>query len=218
MPTQTKENYLKSLYFLDKHKSSITITELSKQMGVSPPTANNMIKKLKNLGMVKYERYQPLELTEQGRKLAALIIRKHRLAEMFLTEVMGLGWEEVHDIAEDLEHIQSERFFDRMDEILNYPDIDPHGSPIPDKKGRMTEHDFRPLSEIPAGKTVRLKALRDSSSEFLEFLNSKGIGLGTEIAILSAEAYDDSIKVRYNDHADVMLTNDVSRRLLVEAV
>ncbi|MEM1322969.1 MAG: metal-dependent transcriptional regulator [Bacteroidota bacterium] len=218
MPTQTKENYLKAIYFLDQKDHKISITDLSKEMGVSTPTVNNMVKKLQSEGWVAYRKYKPLQLTAKGRKVAALIVRKHRLAEMFLSKIMGFGWEEVHDIAEDMEHIASEKLFDRMDELLGYPTIDPHGSPIPDKEGKVASRSYLKLSDTKEGQRVRLCALADSSTELLLFLNNKQIKLGTEIDVLKVEPFDKSLLVNYEQHPSVMLSHEVCRRLLVELV
>jgi len=137
MPTQTKENYLKALFYLHQKDPLISLTDLSKDLGVSMPTVNDMVKKLQAKGWVVYTKYKPLQFTEAGTRQAAMIIRKHRLAEMFLSQVMGFGWEEVHDMAEEMEHLKLEQFFDRMDELLGFPTVDPHGSPIPNKEGRI---------------------------------------------------------------------------------
>jgi len=134
MTSQTEENYLKASYFLANSDNEINLSELSKSLKVSKPTVNSMVKKLCEKGFLNYQKYKPLVLTAYGRKNAALIIRKHRLTEMYLVEKMNFGWEEVHDIAEQLEHLKSPEFFDRMDELLNFPTHDPHGSPIPNKK------------------------------------------------------------------------------------
>ena len=215
MPTQTKENYLKAIYFLDQKDSDISLTELSKEMDVSAPTANDMVKKLQARGWVTYQKYKPLKLTKKGRKEAALIVRKHRLAEIFLSRIMGFGWEEVHDIAEEMEHIQSEDLFDRMDELLGNPKFDPHGSPIPDKEGNITRRDYSKLSEIEEGKKVRVCSLSDSSTELLLFLNDKKIKLGTEMKVLKVEPFDNSYMVAYDHFSSVMLSHEVCKRLLV---
>ena len=218
MPTQTKENYLKAIYFLELKNPAVSITDLSKEMGVSTPTASNMVKKLQEKGWVSYQRYKPLKMSDQGRKVAALIIRKHRLAEMFLTKIMGFGWEEVHDIAEDIEHIQSEKFFDRMDEILGYPTVDPHGSPIPDKEGNVTRKKYKALSEFNEQQTIRVCALSDTSNVLLEYLNSKQIRLGTEIKILRIEPFDKSMIISYDQNLNVTLSEQASEHLLVEEI
>ncbi len=216
MPSQTKENYLKALYHLSKGGNKISISELSKEMEVRVPTANSMVKRLQENGWVIYEKYKPLEITEEGLRVAAMIIRKHRIAEMFLVEKMGFGWEEVHNIAEEIEHINSESFFDKMDEMLGYPTIDPHGSPIPDKEGKTIKTDYKMLSEIEVGQVVRFCALNNDSSDLLHYLNSIHLELGLEIEILKVEPYDQTITVNYNDRMGVTLSKKVSDRLLVK--
>ena len=218
MPTQTKENYLKAAYFLNQRKEAISITELSKAMKVSKPTANNMVKKLMDNNWVIYEKYKPLELTDNGKKIGALIVRKHRLTEMFLTEVMGFGWEEVHDIAEEMEHLNSEKLFDRMDEILGFPTTDPHGSPIPDKNGKIAKPNYLNLTKIKEGEKVKVSALTKSSKELLLFLNKKNIKLGTEIQILQIEDFDKSVEIKLNNTVETVLSFDVCQCLLVELI
>ncbi len=218
MPTQTKENYLKAVYSLNQKNGTISITELSKAMNVSKPTANNMVKKMMGKNWVIYEKYKPLELTQKGKKLGALIVRKHRLTEMFLTEVMGFGWEEVHDIAEEMEHLNSEKIFDRMDEILGFPTTDPHGSPIPDKDGVIAKPNYLNLTKIKEGKKVKVCALTKSSKDLLIFLNKKNIKLGTEIEIIQIENFDKSIEIKLNNTEETILSFDVCQCLLVELI
>lgn len=218
MPTQTKENYLKALYFLDQKDKNISLVNLSKEMGVSSPTVNNMIKKLEQKSWVKYEKYKPIRLTVKGRKQAALIVRKHRIAEMFMVKVMGFGWEEVHEIAEEMEHLKSEKLFDRMNELLGYPSVDPHGSPIPDKEGNTEQKDYICLSDAKEGMKVRLCAVSDSSTDLLLFLNRKNIRLGTEINIHQVEPFDQSFQVSYAGTAAAVLSAEVCKRLMVEEV
>ncbi|MDA0973758.1 MAG: metal-dependent transcriptional regulator [Bacteroidetes bacterium] len=218
MPTQTKENYLKAAYFLHHKGEGISLTQLSQEMKVSKPTVNDMVKKMEANGWVTYEKYKPLTLTAKGKKLAALIVRKHRLAEMFLSQIMGFGWEEVHDIAEEMEHVQSDKFFDRMNELLGFPTVDPHGSPIPDKHGRTPVQNYRPLTEAKQGERLRLVALADSSKELLVFLNRKNIRLGTELRVEQIESFDQSITVKYGKEPSTMLSAEVGKCLLVEGV
>lgn len=139
MFTLAEENYLKGLFHLSDEAGEVGVNELSRHLGIKMPTVNSMVKKLAEKGLVHYETYKPLRLTPTGRKEAALIIRKHRLTEMFLVEKMGFGEEHIHAIAEQVEHIQSPEFFEKMDELLGFPTADPHGSPIPDKHGRMPQ-------------------------------------------------------------------------------
>lgn len=218
MPTQTKENYLKALFYLHQKNKDISLTELSREMEVSTPTVNAMVKKLSANGWVIYKKYKPLNLTAKGKKAASIIIRKHRLAEMFLAQIMGFGWEEVHDMAEEMEHLKSDRLFDRMDELLGFPTVDPHGSPIPDKNGKLVKPNYKRLSEISENQTVRLCALRNSSTDFLIFLNKKKIKLGTIIQVQQIEPFDQSYIVAYGDQVGVVLSAAVSECLLVAEV
>ena len=215
MPSITKENYLKALFFLHQKNKDIAISDLSKSLDLSTPTANNMVKKLQESGWVNYEKYKPIQLTSKGKKAAALVIRKHRLTEIFLSDIMGFGWEEVHDIAEEMEHIKSEKLFDKMDEILGYPTMDPHRSPIPSKTGEVKQPAYKKLSECKKNSKVKLSSLADSSAELLLFLNSKKIKLGTELIILGIEPFDNSYTVAYDKVNSLMLSTAVCERLLV---
>ncbi|MDA8595295.1 metal-dependent transcriptional regulator [Flavobacteriaceae bacterium] len=222
MPTITHENYLKAMFALEDRGQVISLTALSKQLEVSIPTINAMVKKMENRGWVSYTKYQPLELTESGRKEAAAIVRKHRLSEMYLEKMMGFGWEEVHDIAEELEHISDSKLFDRMDELLGFPTHDPHGSPIPDKDGQLQKNTFKKLAELKPNDQGVLKGLRNSSTEFLMYLNSKDIHLGLLIKILHVEAFDQTMKIEFKNEVGELVTTyiskEVSSRLLLEPI
>lgn len=215
MASSTEENYLKSLYNLANAQGEVNLSDLAASLQVSLPTANSMVKSLQKSGWVLYEKYKPVTLTKEGQKTAALIIRKHRLMEMFLVKVMNFGWEEVHEVAEQIEHIHAPKFFERMDQMLGFPTVDPHGSPIPDPHGKVTPLSFTPLSFAKPGQKVQLAALTNSSTEFLEFLNSRNLSLGTQLAISSKETYDQSMVVSYDDHPSETLSEKVCERLLV---
>ena len=216
MQTQTKENYLKAIFFLSQKNEQVSITELANKMKVSKPTANHMVKKMEQNNWVLYQKYQPLQLTSKGKKIGALIVRKHRLTEMFLTEVMGFGWEEVHDIAEQMEHLNSSIFFDRMDEILGFPTSDPHGSPIPDKNGKVPKSNYINLTSIKAGEKVKLCGLVKSSKELLLYLNKKKITLGTEFKVKQIENFDKSFEILLTNNKELVLTYEVCKCLLVQ--
>jgi len=215
MNSQTEENYLKALFNLANQKGETSVNELSKQLGIKMPTVNSMMKKLAEKKMVHYESYKPIRPTEKGRKEAALIIRKHRLTEMYLVEKMGFGWEQVHNIAEQVEHIQSPEFFGKMDELLGYPKVDPHGSPIPDKNGKMQWLEYSKLSDCKAGDTVVLAAVTFSSDEFLKFLNGRDLHLGVALKIKSVETFDGTMTVGYGKRKGETLSRMVAERLLV---
>jgi len=216
MNSLTEENYLKALFNIASEAGEVNVNELSKRLGIKMPTVTSMMKRLAEKKLVHYESYKPLRLTEKGKKEAGLIIRKHRLTEMFLAEKMNFGWEDVHDVAEQIEHIQSPAFFDKMDELLGYPKIDPHGSPIPDKNGKVNSKEYNKLSECKAGETVKLSAVINTSSEFLKYLNSRELRLGLKIKIKSVEAFDKSMIVTYGKRTTEVLSNIVCDRLLVE--
>lgn len=215
MASITKENYIKALYFLHQKNTAISLSDLGDELQVSKPTANDMIKKLQAEGIVISERYKPISITEKGKLRAAKIIRKHRLSEMFLVQRMKFGWEEVHDIAEELEHINEEKFFDRMDELLGFPVTDPHGSPIPDRNGNFQHPIYTPLSQIQQGKTVCVKALRDTSTDFLIYLNKKSIQLNTVVRVDYIEPFDGSYTIGYDGHTNVILSQIICNALLV---
>lgn len=216
MSTQTKENYLKAIYLISQENVDVSVTALSDKMDVSKPTVNNMVKKMQELGWLSYQKYRPLKLTVKGSRLGALIVRKHRLTEMFLSQVMNFGWEEVHDVAEEIEHISSDLFFDRMDEILGFPILDPHGSPIPDKNGKILEVSFLRLAEIKVGQKVKLCGLENSSKDLLLYLNKKNIQLGSVITVIHIEKFDNSFEISLENNSVVVLTIEVCLSLLVE--
>jgi len=216
MASQTEENYLKALFNFSNAKGEINVSDLSASLKVSTPTANSMVKKLNAKGLLNYEKYKPLTLTNKGAVAAALIVRKHRLTEMFLVEKMSFGWEEVHDIAEQIEHIKSPTFFNRMDEILGFPTVDPHGSPIPDKDGNIVWKTYDKLSDSKVGEVVKLSALLHSSVDFLSYLNSKNLSLGTVIEILEIEPFDLSMTIKYGNTEKEILSHVVCEKLLVE--
>ena len=216
MPTSVKENYLKALYFLNEKSNRINITDLSKKLGVSKPTASNMIRNLEYHGWVEYQKYRPVVLTKKGKKAAALVIRKHRLTEMFLNKIMGFGWEEVHEVAEQMEHIESEKLFNRLAEMLENPSYDPHGSPIPDENGEIKTKDLQNLSSVSIGQKAILVGLAESSSELLHYLNECKIGLGSVMQMLKKEPFDGSCTIHLNGHHSFVISKKVADKLLIE--
>jgi len=216
MVSPTEENYLKALLYLAGEDDTISISDLGDLLKVSTPTANSMAKKLHAKGWVLYEKYRPLKLTGQGRTEAAKVVRKHRLTEMFLVQKMGFGWEEVHEIAEQMEHVRSSKLFERMDQMLDHPTIDPHGSPIPDKHGKMPQQAYVSLVDCKPGDQVTITALTNSSPEFLRFLNEKEIILGMELHITHKEPFDGSMTFQYKDKQAITFSRIVCEGFLVE--
>jgi DtxR family Mn-dependent transcriptional regulator len=215
MNSLTEENYLKAMFNLSEKSGEVTVNDLSKALHIKMPTANNMVKKLAAKGLVNYQIYKPVTLTGEGKKAALLIIRKHRLTEMFLVEKMGFGWEEVHEVAEQIEHIHSPKFFDKMDELLDFPKVDPHGSPIPDSSGKIALKNYEVLSRFQKGDKLKVVAVTNSNEEFLRFLNSKNIQLDLVLEITDKEEFDEIMTVEYNGKS-VTLSAKVTQKLLVE--
>lgn len=218
MYSLVEENYLKALFNLSEKSGEVTALELSKHLKIKMPTVNSMMKKLAEKDLVIYESYKPFKLTTKGKKEAALVIRKHRLTEMFLVEKMGFGWEEVHEIAEQVEHIHAPKFFAKMDELLNFPKVDPHGSPIPNSKGDIETFNTSLISEFERNDVLKLIAINNSTLDFLNYLNSKDLKLGTVITILQKEPFDGSITVQYNNRQSEVFSAMVCEKLQVEKV
>lgn len=216
MGSLTEENYIKSIYSLSLEPGEVYVSELAKKLNVKLPTVNSMIKKLAVKKLVAYAPYQGIKLTDKGKKEALSIIRKHRLAELFLVKVLGMGWEEVHDIAEQLEHVNSERFFDRIDEMLGYPTADPHGEPIPDINGKVTSKDRISLNQVKEGSSAKISAVGNDEKTFLDHLNSKGLQIGDNVTVKKKELFDGSILIVNKSRKEIMLSHQVAERIWVE--
>lgn len=214
--TLTEENYLKAIFHLMNENNEVTINELSKLLQVKMPTVNNMMKKFSEKNWVIYESYKPVKVTSSGKKEASLIVRKHRLTEMFLVQKMNFGWENVHEIAEQLEHVHSVMFFDKMDEILNFPKFDPHGEPIPDRDGSIILQNLKKLSSCNEGETLIFSSVTISDDEFLTHLNEKNMELGCVLEILKIEKFDHSMKVRIDRKYTETLSQMVCEKVLVQ--
>ena len=217
MKSLNEENYLKAIFHLIDKDDTFTVNELSKMLNIKMPSVNSMMKKFSQKKWVIYESYKPIKITALGKKEAAHVVRKHRLTEMFLVEKMGFGWEVVHEIAEQLEHIHSEIFFDKMDELLNYPKVDPHGEPIPDKQGNIIQQNLTKLSECKAGNSAILSAVIDSSDEFLTYLNHRNLSLNSELKILEVEKFDQSMKIEFDGKTET-LSKMVCDKILVQKI
>jgi DtxR family Mn-dependent transcriptional regulator len=215
MRTLAEENYLKAIYNLSQNETGATASKLSEKLNVKLPTINSMVNKLADKELVEYQKYKGFILTDKGKKQALEVIRKHRLTELFLVKIMGFGWEEVHDIAEEVEHIKSPMFFEKMDLILSNPKYDPHGAPIPDKNGKLPKTNLKLLSNIEIGKTVRFVAVSDSSSDFLSYLSRVGISLYSNIEIIDREVFDGLLKIKVNK-ITTTLSGQVAEKILVE--
>jgi len=216
MGSLTEENYIKSIYALSQATGEVYVSELAKKLEVKLPTVNSMMKRLAAKKLVAYAPYKGIRLTEKGKKEALGIVRKHRLAELFLVKVMGLGWEEVHDIAEQLEHVNSSRFYERIDELLNHPKFDPHGEPIPDSNGKIHAQKRTSLSDLAQGLTATITAVTEDEKSFLDHLNTKGLQIGDAVTIKKREMFDGSITLQHKSKKEILLTHQVAERIWVE--
>lgn len=200
MLSYTEENYLKALLKLtvDGGYKEAGTNGLANLLSVKPATVNDMLKKLKEKALVEYEKYGKIKLTAKGKKMAMEVIRKHRLWETFLYEKLDFSWDEVHEVAEQLEHIQSDKLVDKLDKFLGYPEFDPHGDPIPNKKGEIKVRHKKTLSEVPAGSSCKMVAVKDNSSTFLQYVVKVGLGLNDQIKVVSVQPYDALVEIEVN--------------------
>jgi DtxR family Mn-dependent transcriptional regulator len=201
MLTQTEENYLKSLLHLTVEGSKpgeAGTNELATYLGVKPASANDMLKKLKEKKMVLYEKYGKISLTSEGKKKAIEVVRKHRLWETFLYEKLSFTWDEVHEVAEQLEHIQSAKLVDRLDKLLHYPSYDPHGDAIPNAKGEMPVTGKKTLNEEVVGHHCTMVAVKDNSASFLQYVNKIGLNINNKIKVIARHEYDDLMEIEVN--------------------
>ena len=218
MLSQAEENYLKAIYSLDTESKGVVSTNLiANKMQTKASSVTDMIKKLSEKELVNYKKYQGVRLSDKGRVMAISIVRKHRLWECFLVDSLHFSWDEVHDIAEQLEHIKSESLIDKLDAFLKFPSYDPHGDPIPNKDGYIYKRKKVALITLnPQDETVLL-GVKDSSDEFLKFLNKKNIGIGDRIKIIGHEIFDKSMEVIV-DGRELTISEEVAKNLLVKEI
>jgi DtxR family Mn-dependent transcriptional regulator len=216
MHTLTEENYLKAIYHLSESSESVSTKSIAENLSVNAASVTDMFKRLGDHKLVIYEKSKGVKLTEKGKKIALQIIRKHRLWETFLVEKLEFTWDEVHEIAEQLEHVHSDLLIERLDELLNYPKFDPHGGPIPDKNGKLPQLKSILLSEARAGVTYSISGVGKNSDAFLKYLNKTGLTLGQSIKIKEIEEFDGSMKIQLlNNKSEIMLSREASANLFV---
>ena len=193
----TEENYLKAIYTLSERNDSFdtSTNEIAEKINTKPPTVSDMLRKLTDKKLVSYEKYKRVQLTKTGKHLAILIIRKHRLWEVFLHDKLLFAWDEVHEVAEQLEHIQSEKLIVSLEKFLGFPKYDPHGDPIPSANGELNTLDRTMLSNIEEGKTCQVVGVRDSSTIFLQYLKQLKVGIGTRIKVIEKIEFDGSLTI-----------------------
>jgi len=200
MLSYTEENYLKALLkiTLDNEVDQVGTNELATHLNVKPATVNDMLKKLKEKKLIDGEKYGKINLTQEGRMHAVEVLRKHRLWETFLYQKLDFTWDEVHEVAEQLEHIQSDKLIDKLDKFLEYPEFDPHGDPIPNRNGEFKVQFKKTLAEVQAGTTCRMVAVRDNSAPFLQYVVKVGLGLNNEIKVWTKQEYDSLMLIEIN--------------------
>jgi DtxR family Mn-dependent transcriptional regulator len=216
MFTSSEENYLKAVYHLSLvSDKGISTNAIAKKLETKASSVTDMVKKLADKKVLVYKKYQGVQLTEEGKKTAANIIRKHRLWEVFLVEKLNFSWDEVHDVAEQLEHIKSSKLIDEIDALLGFPEYDPHGDPIPDKEGNLDQIEKNLLSTLQVGDRGNCVGVHDSSSTFLQFLDKQNIALGQEITVLEKEVFDGSMTIKINNNT-LTVSNKIANNLYIQ--
>lgn len=217
MNSLSEENYLKAIYILNHDEgSSASTNQIADKMNTKASSVTVMLKKLKEKELVNYQKYQSTKLTDKGKKVAISVIRKHRLWEHFLVNKLDFNWDQVHDIAEQLEHIRSEELTNRLEALLDYPSFDPHGDPIPDKNGVIPKRVESNLSHCKEDKEVEIVGVTDHSTDFYNYLQDKDINLGSKVKIESINPFDSSLEININDHKKAFISKEVAENLLVK--
>jgi DtxR family Mn-dependent transcriptional regulator len=221
LASQTVENYLKTIYLaqaeLPSARDLVPMGQVAAALGVVPGTATTMVKTLADSGLVRYEPYAGVRLTASGEKLAGLVLRRHRLIELFLVKVLGMSWAEVHDEAEQLEHAVSERLIDRIDEMLGRPDVDPHGDPIPSAQGKIPRPDHPDLLTAPAGTPLVVTRVLDQDAAFLRFAEDRGLVPGRAVTIAERDPAADAVTLTIDDTPVTIGARAASRVLVRQA-
>jgi|TARA_B100001971_G_C18249796_1_gene577240 DtxR family Mn-dependent transcriptional regulator len=221
LPSSTVENYLKALYQAEttrEERALVPMGELATTVGVAPGTATTMVKALAESGLVEYEPYLGVRLSPSGTKLAALVLRRHRLIEQFLVEIMGMSWADVHEDAEQLEHVVSDRLVERMDAMLGRPSVDPHGDPIPTANGDMESPEYYSLLTCPLGTPVKVTRVADQDADFLRFLEAQELKPGQSIEVEARDPVADSVQLRTGDERRITIGTKAASKLLIEAL
>lgn len=216
MHSFTEENYLKTIYALAlRQQGEVTTNALAEMTATKAASVTDMLRKLADKQLIHYRKYQGVRLTEEGQRMALKIIRRHRLWEVFLVEKLGFGWDEVHDMAEELEHIRSDELVERLDQYLQHPQFDPHGDPIPTPTGTMPSTGYQKLSEVAAGAEVCIMGVMEHSSEFLQHLARLGLTLGCCLILKEINSFDKSLLVQIRPETALFVSHDVAKNLLV---
>ncbi|MDB5125826.1 metal-dependent transcriptional regulator [Mucilaginibacter sp.] len=217
MHTLSEENYLKCIYRLGQDKGQkITPTAIAESLGNNPASVVDMIRKLTDKQLIVYDKKKGVELTAQGQKDATLIVRRHRLWEVFLLEKLGYHWDEIHDIAEELEHIKDATLADRLDKFLGFPEYDPHGDPIPKANGKMAKRYSTTLADLKPGSQCRVAAVKDTTSAFLQYLIKLDINIGTKIQLIEKISFDSSLVISIDGNERTTVSQKFGESLLID--
>ena len=219
MTSLAEENYLKEIYKLhEKSGAMVTTSSLAETLQINAASVTDFIKKMASKKLISYEKSKGVILTELGRQIALNIIRKHRLWEVWLVNKLNFKWDEVHEIAEQLEHVISNELIEKLDEHLGYPKSDPHGDLIPDAKGRFAKNSSKPLLDHKVGDKTKFVGVAEHSNSFLQYLTKNNIKLGDELLVISIEEFDSSFQVKVNSKEQKLLSKDVVKNLFVIVV
>lgn len=219
MLTYAEENYLKTIYkIIEKEQKAAATNTIAAYMNTAPASATDMMKKLADKELINYKKYHGVTLTNEGNKIANALIRKHRLWEVFLVNKLRFSWDKVHEIAEELEHINSEELILRLDAFLDYPKYDPHGDPIPNAEGKYTLRSQLPLSNLMTGQSGVLLGVKEGTDDLLKYLSQLKIKLGTEMKIIERVDFDNSLKIVVDGKDSVTISDAVAQSLLVKKV
>lgn len=217
MISHAEENYLKAIFKIsEKEAKAASTNAIAAELQTTAASVTDMLKRLAEKNLIAYEKYRGVELSGEGNRLATALIRKHRLWEVFLVEKLGFAWDEVHDLAEQLEHVQGDDLVDRLDNFLGHPKFDPHGDPIPDAQGRWA---FRPqslLSTLKPGDRGVVTGVDDHSPAFLQYLDQLGLTLGAQLELIERVPYDQSLRIRTGDGREITLSEKVGQNLYVK--
>ena len=214
--TFSEENYLKIIYHLGQERQEeVTTNAIADAMQTKASSVTDMLKKLHEKSLVEHKKYQGVTLTKKGEKSALFVIRKHRLWEVFLVEKLHFSWDEVHEVAEQLEHIQSDKLIEELDKLLLYPEKDPHGDPIPDKFGHMPSLKSELLSQMKPNEVAQCVGVKNTSKEFLQYLNKIDISIGKEIKILEIHSFDNSIEIQI-DSRTINISSMIAENIYVK--
>ncbi len=212
----SEENYIKAIFHLQQQDGTVTTNELARELKTRPASVTDMMKKLKTKKLLHYQPYQGFRLSPEGNKVALGIIRRHRLWEYFLAEKLKFTWDEVHEVAEHLEHVSSKKLIDKLDEFLGFPRVDPHGDPIPDPDGKIETQRQVCLTDLPINKTATVSHVSDQSSAILELLKHKHIGIGTKLEVKKKFDFDFSMEIKIGKQPVFTVSEQLAKNIFVK--